>query len=136
MNVDPPQAAPRERLLLDEAEDFGVRRRRHLRQVGEQPKDFRATPQISERQLTDDEWVTTDLCFGQQAGETEILQPKVVDPDRRVGQDHGVELLWDRCRRTARICGSIWRSWRSFCGGRGAAPHPRRQRETARRSRT
>jgi hypothetical protein len=61
IEVDPPEAAPQERVLLDETEDLFVHRRRRLRQVRRKPQNLRAAAQMPERQLARDERMAEDL---------------------------------------------------------------------------
>src|SRR5258708_705738 len=106
VNVDPAQAASRERVPLHEPQDLVVLRPRRLRQSEEQFEDRRAAPKIPERELSEDERMTQDLRVLQKGRESSIPFPEMVDPDRRVDEDHR-EAERGRRRRADRRRGSL-----------------------------
>ena len=88
VGIDIPDAAPEQPLTIDELQHFSVRGAVRLRQPPQHAQNLRTPPQIAERELTQHERVPEHLAVAQQRREYRAGRPQVIDPDRRVDEDH------------------------------------------------
>jgi hypothetical protein len=115
MCVHEAQAYPVKSPELHKAKHFSVAYDRGARQIAKQPKNRRAILQRSECQLADDHGVDADLRILQQVDQACLRSVKMVDPHRRIDQDHAE------------------RRWRGADAARGSLPpRPARRRELSR----
>lgn len=87
MGIDPPDAAPPEGHALDEVEDFTVLRDTGRRELGEAVEHVGACGDGTEGELAEHERMYADVALFEEAGETRVTAPPVIEPDRGVDED-------------------------------------------------
>jgi hypothetical protein len=88
MRVDITDTGPGQAVPVDKMYDFPVRSESRLRQSVKVVENYTARPKMTERKFANHEWVDQNPFCVKQLGENLIASPKVVYPDRRIGQDH------------------------------------------------
>ena len=71
-----------------EIKDFGMLRLGCRRKFVQQTEDFAPVPQGSACQFADDERMDDDISVLEQAGQRWAAHMEVLDPDRRIDEDH------------------------------------------------
>jgi hypothetical protein len=89
MSIDVPDPDPEQGVLVDEMSDFLIRRDFGLRQVRQGIQNEIALPQPSQGQLTRHERMSKNLTSFEEGGELPVACAQMIDPDRRIDQDHG-----------------------------------------------
>lgn len=88
MGVDVADAEARESVPLDEMHHFLMRGDLRLGHVLQRRQNRLALPQIAQRQFTDDKRMRQHAAGIEQAGKAIVTRPQMIDPDRRIGEDH------------------------------------------------
>jgi hypothetical protein len=88
MRIDISDAAPEQRLPINEVEYFLVRGDGRLREFTQSAENQTTLPQIAERQFASDERMLEDLPAVEQLTERIGPSAQMIDPDRGVDQDH------------------------------------------------
>ncbi len=103
MNIDPSDAAAHQRVRFNERQCLFVVYWRRLGKAPEKPENLRPALQRAARKLAEDERMTEHALLQQKAGEMLIDSSEMVDPDRRVNENHaGLRRIDGRRRGTAR----------------------------------
>src|SRR5216683_3079173 len=89
MSIDVADPDPEQGVLVDEMSDFLIRRDFGLRQVRQGIQNEIALPQPSQGQLTRHERMSKNLTSFEEGGELPVACAQMIDPDRRIDQDHG-----------------------------------------------
>lgn len=79
--------------MLDEMENFEVRNRRKLMEIGQQSEHDVSLLDRTECQLLDDQRVAADFVVGKQPDEPRLGGVQMVDPHRRVNEDQPADAL-------------------------------------------
>ena len=88
MGIDISDAAPKQPVLVDEMQNFGISGDAGLRQIHQCVQhDFTLT-QVAQGQLADDKRMGQDRSSLEQRGERLLACAKMGDPNRRIDQDH------------------------------------------------
>ena len=90
--VDVSDAEAVEGIAIDEGKDFVGGSQVRLGEAAEEYQDFAALREIPEGELAGDPRVAKDAALLQVFGEAAAAGPEVIDPHRRVNEDH----LWRR----------------------------------------
>src|ERR1700740_3289817 len=90
VNVDIADTSPHKASVLYKEKRFFLGSRCEPRQRSQQSEDFRAVAQAATSQFADDEIVATDLSGFQQGRHRWVADSKVLNPDRRIDQYHGL----------------------------------------------
>ena len=88
MRIHEAEALSKKRSRFDHASDFIDMSDPYLRKQLKIGKCLVPVGQAAEGQLSNDEGVNRDVVLEQLAVECGVSFPKMVDPDRRIGQDH------------------------------------------------
>jgi hypothetical protein len=88
MSIDETQAGAERSLGLDQLTHLGMSRNGSSRQIVEEREHDSAITQGSERQLADDHGMHVNLGVLEQGDQTGVSVVQMIDPDRRVDQDH------------------------------------------------
>ena len=96
MYIHPAQPAPIQLCLLDKPKNLIVVRHHHLRQRGKQSQDLCSSTQPSASKLSHHKRMRDDMAVNKHLTQPRIPAPEMVDPDRRVHQNHAA--LPDRRR--------------------------------------
>ena len=75
-------------MTLDEMKDFRVSRNTGMGQVRQSLQHYFALMQVAQSKFADNEGVRQNPPRVEQCGERLVARPQMVDPDRRIGQDH------------------------------------------------
>jgi hypothetical protein len=102
MEVRKADTSPIQMLVLHERHRFGVARHECMRQTPHLIEEEPAARQIAHGDFPDHERVRQHLSFIQQPDQRRIGTTKVIDPDRRIDQDH-----LGRRRRPATKSGAV-----------------------------
>jgi len=105
MRIDPAYPPTVQALALNHTHHFLVLRGLHLGQGLEQDKDLLPIAQRPAGKLADDEGMHKHLCRIEKGLQGAISCPQVIDPDRRVNEDHATRR--GRRRRIAFKRGSV-----------------------------
>lgn len=81
MNINPPDSATHEALVLCELHDFKVTDQRDAREGGKRFQHLFATVQLAAGQFTNDEGVSPDPRVFQHFRQRTIASTKMIDPD-------------------------------------------------------
>lgn len=109
MHIDDTDTQTHQRVAFDKVQGFIVVNSRSTRKSLEQRENLRALTQISAREFADDQRMTGNLPVLQQVVKVSVLSTQVVDPDRRIYQDHiksglsGVAVFVGRQARFRRV---------------------------------
>jgi len=88
VRVDPPEPLSVESLRVDEAENLGMLCNQDLRQGLEERQSLRAFRESSASEFSDHEGMYESFSVQEKPAESGVPVTEVVDPDRRVDQDH------------------------------------------------
>src|SRR5271165_656789 len=88
VDVDMADAAPEQGVTITEAEDFRVRGDYGGRQVQEGGQDGLTLAEDAQRKFADDQGVRQNPPDIEQYGQCRVARPQMIDPDRRVYEDH------------------------------------------------
>src|SRR4051812_20631101 len=102
--VDIPDARTRQPCHSDVTQDFVIARLFGPRQVGEKFEDEFALTEVPERYFADDKGMYEDPARLQQLGQFIVAALEMVDPDRRIDEDHA---RLGRRRGTGERSGSV-----------------------------
>src|SRR5262249_54597333 len=104
MNIDEPDTAPEQGVMVDEMQDLLVGGHARAWQVRQGAKHDLAPTQIAQGDLADDKGVRQNQARIQQRGKRMVAGSQVIDPDGSVDQDHAGD---GRRRRGAFRLGSV-----------------------------
>jgi len=104
MRVDEADAAPHQLVPFEKYERFGVSRDSCGRKMSQQLEQLRMVLQIAAHNLADDEWMDAHAACFQRIDEPGVSTAQVVNPHRRIGEDHA---LADRRLGMGRNVGSL-----------------------------
>jgi hypothetical protein len=104
MNVDVPDSTPVERSAFDEGQCFVVSRTWRLRKAPKMSQYLAPAANVAAGQLSSDERVDQHFLLLQGRNESQLTAAEVLDPDRRVNEDH---TLPGRRRGTDLALGSL-----------------------------
>jgi predicted nucleic acid-binding protein len=88
VGIDIADAAPEQRMTIDQAEHFLVLGNDRLRQVAQVAEKGIPRSQIAEREFADHKRVSEDLASVEERRELLIACVQMLDPDRCIDQDH------------------------------------------------
>ena len=88
MGIDVAYSAPKQRMVVDEMENLRVRGDACMGQAGQRVQHDFALTQIAQGKFADDKGVRQDRSRIEQRGEGLVAHPQMLDPDRRIDQDH------------------------------------------------
>ena len=81
MHIDPPDATAVQAVSLEKTQRFLVVNRGHLREIVEEHHQLVSWPQVTARELADDEGMHVDGVFLEQRNEPGLRPADVIDPD-------------------------------------------------------
>ncbi len=102
MDIDVAEPPSKEPLPLNEAPNLFVCRSADARQIAKCLKKSVTRTDVSDGQFAHDERVRQHPVLLQQFVELRVPDPKVIDPNRRIDQDHDAS---ERRRGTGETCG-------------------------------
>lgn len=124
MDINPADAKTSKAMSVDEGQRFDVRCNGRTRQQTQRIENTGAILQLAARKFADDEWMAKHEALLEQIRECRVATTEMVDPDRRIDQDHGDE---------RRVRATIARRRRGALA-RGSLPPSRASRRAASRS--
>ena len=88
MNIDVADAEASQLMPVDEMQNFVVGRRSGLRKVCQGLQDDAARLQMAQGEFADHEWMGQHLSAIQQSAKCSVTGTQMLDPNRRVDEDH------------------------------------------------
>src|SRR5581483_10828619 len=91
MEIDEANSAPCEVVAIDEGDRLAIGRHFGLGKAAKTAKNEVTLGQVAQRQLAEDKWVPQNPPRLEQVRQRSNAAPEMVDPNRRVDEDHDAE---------------------------------------------